>query len=50
MARLKNVCVSLPEEMHDKIKEEATKDDRSVSSWLRQVAEKELNKEADEEG
>lgn len=47
---LKTINVSMPEEVHDKIKAKAKEDDRSVSSWLRIAAEEKLNKEADEEG
>lgn len=47
---LKTINVSMPEEIHDKIKAKAKEDDRSVSSWLRIAAEEKLKKETDEEG
>ena len=47
---LKTINISMPEEMLDKIREQAKEDDRPISSWLRVAAEEKLRKEADEEG
>lgn len=46
---LKTINISMPAEIHEKIKAKAKEDDRSVSSWLRVAAEEKLKKEADDE-
>ncbi|MGO1865913.1 MAG: YlcI/YnfO family protein [Corynebacterium variabile] len=39
------VPVRFPEELLARVKEEAAKDDRSVSSWIRRAVERELDRD-----
>lgn len=46
--KLKTTTVSMPHEMHDRVKAKAEEEDRSVSSWLRIAAEEKLERKAEE--